>query len=193
MDYLEYLADFPYDDLPEAIRATISREDYTERRQMVLAMHEPEETALPPALGTAFLAATQADHQARPQVQGEGRRSKVRWLPWLAAAGWLLFLGVSSILLLREPTVRLVEKTIIAPAPAPEIIHTTDTLYQTVTAYKYRTKIVHDTVYQDVPFEQLVFVRDTLYLPQKNQALLAKGSSNLAGKERMLVFLTGAE
>ena len=205
MDYLDFLADFTYDDLPETIRATISRDDYNERRQMVLAMQEPEETALPPALAAAFLAATSSADLARPQdaappvraagavPKGEGNRSKVRWLPWLAAAGWLLFLGVSSILLLREPAIRLVEKTIVAPAPAPKIIHTTDTLYQTITAYKYRTRIVHDTVYQEVPFEQLVFVRDTLYLPRKNQALLAKGSSNLAGKERMLAFLTGAE
>jgi hypothetical protein len=193
MDYLEYLADYTYDDLPQAVRQTISREDYAERRQLVLAMKEPEETALPPALAAAFLAATQTDNQARPQVPRETKRSKVRWLPWLAAAGWLLFLGVSSILLLREPETRLVEKTILAPAPAPEIIHTTDTLYQTVTAYKYRTRIIHDTVYQDVPFEQLVFVRDTLYLPPQNQAHLVKGSSSLRGKERMLVFLTGAD
>ena len=193
MDYLDYLTDYTYDDLPQVVRQTISREDYTERRQLVLAMEEPEEMALPPALAAAFLAATQAVDQARPQVQAEEKRSKVRWLPWLAAAGWLLFLGVSSILLLREPETRLVEKTIIAPAPPPEIIHTTDTLYQNVTAYKYRTRIVHDTVYQEVPYELLVFIRDTLYLPQNNQALLAKGSSNLAGKERMLVFLTGAE
>jgi hypothetical protein len=193
MDYLDYLTDYIYDDLPQVVRQTISREDYTERQQLVLAMEEPEEMALPPTLAAAFLAATQAGDQARPQVQAEEKRSKVRWLPWLAAAGWLLFLGVSSVLLLREPELRLVEKTIIAPAPPPEIIHTTDTLYQTVTAYKYRTRIVHDTVVQEVPYEQLVFVRDTLYLPQNNQALLAKGSSNLAGKERMLVFLTGAE
>ncbi|WP_020570348.1 hypothetical protein [Neolewinella persica] len=193
MDYLDYLADFPYDDLPEAIRTTVSREDYSERRQMVLAMREPEETALPPALAAAFMAATPTSDLARTQVQKEGRRRKVRWLPWLAAAGWLLFLGVSSLLLLQEPAIQLVEKTIIAPAPAPKIIHTTDTLYQTVTAYKYRTKTVHDTLYEKMPFEQLVYVRDTIYLPRESQALLAKGSSNLLGKERMLSFLIGAE
>ena len=193
MDYLDYLADYTYADLPEAVQRTISWEDYTERRQLVLAMEEPEETALPSALALAFLAATQADDQARPQVPGKVRRSKVRWLPWLAAAGWLLFLGVSSILLLREPETRLVEKTIIAPAPAPKIVHTTDTLYQTVTAYKYRTQIVHDTVFQDVPYQQMVFVRDTLYLPQDDQAQLVKGSSSLRGKERVLAFLTGAD
>jgi len=193
MDYLDYLADFPYDDLPEAIRATISREDYAERRQLVLAMQEQEETALPPALAAAFAAATQPTNLAGPQVQKEGERSKVRWLPWVAAAGWLLFFSLSGIFLLREPETQLVEKTIIAPAPPPEIIHTTDTIYQTVTAYKYRTKIVHDTVYQEVPFEQLVFVRDTLYLPQENQVQLVKGSSSLRGKERMLTFLIGAE
>jgi hypothetical protein len=165
MDYLDYLTDYTYDDLPGAVRQTISREDYTERRQLVLAMDEPEETALPPALAAAFLAATQANNQARTQVQREGKRSRARWLPWLAAAGWLLFLGVSTVLLLGEPETRLVEKTVFAPAPAPEIIHTTDTLYQTVTAYKYRTRIVHDTVYQDVPYQQMVFVRDTLIIP----------------------------
>ncbi|MFK8161095.1 MAG: hypothetical protein AB8H12_01420, partial [Lewinella sp.] len=117
----------------------------------------------------------------------------VRWLPWLAAAGWLLFLGVSSVFLLKAPETRLVEKTIIAPAPPPEIIHTTDTLYQTVTAYKYRTRIVHDTVYQEVPVEQLIFVQDTLYLPRQNPALLVKGSSSLRGKERVLDFLIGTE
>ncbi|MFK8165587.1 MAG: hypothetical protein AB8H12_24275 [Lewinella sp.] len=193
MDYLDYLADYTYDELPEAVRQVISREDYTERRQLVLAMDEPEETTLPPILVAAFLDATPAEDQARPQVQKEGKGSKVRWLPWLAAAGWLLFLGMSSILLLREPETQLVEKTIIAPAPPPEIIHTTDTIYQTVTAYKYRTRIVHDTVYQDVPVEQLVFVRDTLYLPQENQVQLVKGSSSLRGKERMLSFLIGTE
>lgn len=193
MDYLDYLTDLPYDDLPEAVQQSISREEYTERRQMVLALAAPEETTLPPALAAAFLVATQADDQARPPVQRKVDRSSVRWLPWLAAAGWLLFLGVSTILLLREQETRLVEKTIIAPAPPPEVIRTTDTLYQTVTAYKYRTRIVHDTVYRDVPFEQLVLVRDTLYLPQENPAVVVRGSQNLAGKERMLVFLMGAE
>lgn len=193
MDYLNYLADYTYDDLPEAVQQTISREDYSERRKLVLGMKEPEETTLPPALAAAFLAATETDNLAWTQVQGEDKKSRVRWLPWLAAAGWLLFLGVSSILLLRESETRLVEKTIIAPAPAPKIIHTTDTLYQTVTAYKYRTRIVHDTVYQDVPYQQLVFVRDTLYLSQDSQVQLVKGSSSLQGKERVLSFLTGTE
>jgi hypothetical protein len=193
MDYLNYIANCTYDDLPEAVRQTISREDYSERRKLVLAMDEPEETALPPALAAAFLAATQTDDQAGPQVQKEVGRSNVRWLPWLAAAGWLLFFSVASILLLREPETRLVEKTIIAPAPAPEIIHTIDTLYQTVTAYKYRTRVVHDTVFQEVPYQQLVFVRDTLYLSQDSQVQLVKGSSSLQGKERVLSFLTGTE
>ncbi len=193
MEYLEYLADYTYDELPEAIRSGIRREDYEERRQLVQLLDMPRETTLPPALAAAFVAATAANDQARTQAAGKGKRSKVRWLPWLAAAGWLLFLGVSSVLLLREPETRMVVKTIFAPAPAPEIIHTTDTLYQTVTAYKYQTRVVRDTVYQEVPLERLVHVRDTLYLPQERRAQLVNGSSSLRGKEGMLSFLYGTE
>lgn len=185
MDYLDYLAEYTYDQLPDAVRATISRADYTGRRQLVLALREPEENALPPELGAAFLARTQDAKKVE--------RSKVSWLPWLAAAGWLLFLGVSGILLLREPETLLVEKTVFAPAPAPEIMHTTDTLYQTVTEYKYRTKTVYDTVFLTIPTEQLVYVRDTLYLLAEQQTQGYRGSSSLQGKERMLTFLFTTE
>jgi hypothetical protein len=80
MDYLDYLTDYTYDDLPGAVRQTISREDYTERRQLVLAMDEPEETALPPALAAAFLAATQANKQGKVATMARCR--------WLVVISW---------------------------------------------------------------------------------------------------------
>ncbi|MEM9931057.1 MAG: hypothetical protein AAF840_14640 [Bacteroidota bacterium] len=213
MDYLDYLADHTYEALPAEIRATISQEDYDARRQLVLALAEPPATELPPVLAAALAETTMVNKEARPRLlsgvevqgaesptratgavpQGEGKNSKVRWLPWLAAAGWLLFLAVSSVLLLREPETRLVKETIFAPAPAPKIVYTTDTLYQTRTAYKYRTEVVHDTVYQQVPVEKLVLVRDTVYLPAANRTQLVRGSSSLSGKERMIGFFYGTE
>ncbi len=195
MEYLDYLADYTYDELPPAVRSSISREAYAERRQMVLAVQEPEETALPPALGAAFVALGQGQRGAHTQVQGETTGSKVRWLPWLAAAGWLLFLGVSGLLLLREPETLLVEKTILAPAAAPEIIYSTDTLYQTVIRYRDRveTVIVRDTVYQEFAIDRLVYQTDTLYLPASDSVLPVSGSSNLAGKKKVLSFLFATE
>lgn len=189
MDYLDYLADYTYDELPQAVRSTISREDYTERRQMVLAVQEPDEMALPPVLAAALAAHSGAQTQGAETV----KKSNVRWLPWLAAAGWLLFLGVSGLLLLREPETLLVEKTIMAPAPAPQIIYSTDTLYQTVTRYRDRVETVYDTVYEQVPYEQLVYVRDTVFLRAAPKEILVKGSSNLSGKERVLSFLFATE
>lgn len=195
MEYLDYLADYTYDELPQSVRSSISREAYAERRQMVLAVQEPEETALPPALAAAFTAHT--------QVQGQAAGSNVRWLPWLAAAGWLLFLGASGLLLLREPETLLVEKNTTAPAAAapaelaevPEIIYSTDTLYQTVIRYRDRieTVIVHDTVYQELAVDRLVYLTDTLYLPAADPALPVSGSSSLAGKKKVLSFLFATE
>ena len=202
MDYLDYLADYIYDELPQAVRTTISREDYAARRQMVLAVQEPEETTLPPELAAAFVAHTSV--RARPQEAMKVESSRVRWLPWLAAAGWLLFLGVSGLLLLQEPETLLVETPpsgdaaeqqvgAIAPAVAPKIIHTTDTLYQTITRYRDRVETVYDTVYEQVPYEQLVYVRDTVFLRPIPKETLVKGSSSLSGKERVLSFLFATE
>lgn len=185
MDYLDYLQDYDYDALPDGIKAKIDRDTYDERRRLILEMREPAE-ALPATLQTAFLARTQ---DAKPVV-----KSKVRWLPWLAAAGWLLFLGTSSVLLLRQPETRVVEKTVFTPAAAPKTVYLTDTLYQTVTRYqtRYQTRTVRDTIYQEVPIEQLVFVYDTVYRPVP-AVILAKGSSSLRGKERVLDFLFSTE
>jgi hypothetical protein len=182
MDYLDYLTDYDYDALPPAVRSTIDRATYEERREIALLMQEPD-GGLPASLQAAFLARTQ---DAEP-VQ----KSKVRWLPWLAAAGWLLFLGVSSVLLFQEPETLLVEKTIVAPAAEPVRITVTDTIYETVTQVRYRTR--YDTVYQEIASPaQLVYVRDTLYLPL-TKPVLVKGSSNLSGKERVLDFLFSTE
>ncbi len=183
MDYLDYLQDYEYDALPDGVKIDIDRATYNERRRMVITLREPT-GELPAALQTAF--------QARTQDAKAVGKSKVRWLPWLAAAGWLLFLSVSSVLLLRQPEIRIVEKTVFAPAPPPQIVHVTDTLYQTKTKYRYRTQTVHDTIYQSVPFEQLVILHDTVYLTEP-PAILARGSSSLSGKERVLDFLFSTE
>lgn len=191
MDYLDYLADYDYDALPPAVRAAIDRTTYDERRELALLMKAPDE-ALPDRLQTAFLASTTAVHkgdgtQDAKKVDG----SKVRWLRWLAAAGWLFFIISGAALLLQEPEALLVEKTIIAPAAEPEKIVVTDTVYQVVNQVRYRTK--YDTVYQEIitPAE-LVYVRDTVYLPPV-KPILVKGSSNLSGKERVLDFLFSTE
>lgn len=185
MEYLNYLADHNYDELPERVKQSISREAYTERRKMVQAVREPEEAALPPVLAAAFA--------ARTQDAGKVEKSKVRWLPWLAAAGWLLFLAVSGVLLLREPETLLVEKTILAPAAPPQIIYTTDTLYQTVTQYRDRIQTVHDTIYEPVPYEQIVYVQDTIYLPETPRPIMVQGSRSISGKKKVLNFLFATE
>lgn len=181
MDYIDYLQDYEYDALPIGVKAGIDRTTYNERRRMTRALREPAEE-LPSVLQAAF--------QARTQDAKPVEKSKVRWLPWLAAAGWLLLLGISSVLLLRQPETRVVEKTVFAPAAPPQIIRVTDTLYQTV--IRYRTRTVYDTVYQPVPFEQLVILYDTVYLAEP-PVILAKGSSSLSGKERVLDFLFSTE
>ncbi len=186
MDYLDYLADYDYGALPPAVRATIDRATYTELRELTLLMQEPEE-ALPASLQTAFLASTTTHLGDAAQDARQVKGRKFGWLPWLAAAGWLLFFVVSSVLLLREPETLLVEKTIIAPAAAPEKIVVTDTVYQTIKQVRYRTR--YDTVYHEVPASpKLVYVRDTVYLPPV-KPVLVKGSRNLSGKERVLDFL----
>lgn len=181
MDYLDYLQDYEYDDLPDEVKAGIDRASYNERRSMTQVLREPA-GELPLVLRAAF--------QARTQDAKPVGKSNVRWLPWLAAAGWLLFLGVSSVLLLRQPETLVVEKTVFAPAAPPQIVRVTDTLYQTIT--RYRTHTVYDTVYQPVPYEQLVILYDTVYLADP-PAILAKGSSSLSGKERVLNFLFSTE
>jgi|GEM_PF-2174217 len=183
MDYLDYLQEYEYDELPDHVKVSVERTAYNERRSMVRSITEPAE-ALPDVLRAAFSARTQ---DAEPVL-----KSRARWLPWLAAAGWLLFIGASFVLMLRQPVTKIVEKTVTAPAAPPEIVYRTDTVYRPITKYRYRTLTVHDTVHQPVPYQQLVLLHDTIYLAPPS-VVLARGSSSLRGKERVLDFLFSTE
>jgi len=71
MDYLDYLMDHDYDDLPPAVRATVDRATYDERRELGQMLRQPED-ALPPRLQAAFLASTATIKQ------GDGARDAMK-------------------------------------------------------------------------------------------------------------------
>ncbi|MEO0731292.1 MAG: hypothetical protein AAFZ52_00540 [Bacteroidota bacterium] len=182
MDYLAYLADRTYDELPADVQTTISRAEYTERRRLVLSLRE-ERSDLPPVLATAF--------RARTRGVGSVNRSRVRYLPWLAAAGWLLFLFAAGGLLLLTPSEKVVYRVLAAEAPPAEIVHVRDTVVQTEYRTRVRAQMVHDTLYLPSP-PQLVFRSDTVYVPMPlaftNPDSL-RGSRSLADREDVLLFL----
>lgn len=184
MDYLDYIMDYYYKELPEEIQASISRETYTEKRKIVLAIQESEESILPQKLATAF-----AEQQA---LVSQKKQNKHNWLPYVAAAGWLLFLLVSSLLWLRKPSPLIVEKMIFAPAPAPKIVYQKDTLLQTITKYQERIVIIRDTLTLP-PTPQIVYVKDTVFLAKQPTEILQKGSQNIEGKEKLMLFLHTTE
>lgn len=181
--YLDYIADHSYDELPAEVQAEISQDAYRNHRRLILAMSSNTTTALPPRLQEAFLKATQA---AAP------RRRLFQYWPWVAAAGWLLFL-LSGLQLLRPPAEpQIVYREVVSPVPEPVIVEQTDTVYLTEEIVRY----VIDTLVlaAETIAPQVVKVIDTVYLPAPTQqAELITVSRNWIGKESMLEFLVGAD
>jgi len=183
LEYLDYLGSHDYDELPPAVQATVDRASYEARRGLARSLEEPPEE-LPDRLQAAFAARTRT-------VRPAPVPTKMRLLPWLAAAGWLLFLGTAGTLLMQEPETEVVEKRVMAPAPPPQIITRTDTLYLTNIVERVRYRTVTDTVYRELP-ARLIYVRDTVYRAPEDD-ILVRGSSSLRGKERVLDFLISTD
>lgn len=194
MKYLDYLTDYTYDELPAEVRTTVGRDDYDTQRRVALGLAGAG-FPLPPPLAQAFREQTidvKILNKAKVRPAISRTPAKRRFLPWLAAAGWLLFLTVGAYAALRTPPIQLVQKTVLAPAPPPEIIYRTDTVTQYVNVVRYRERTVRDTVYHYLPGpERLVVVRDTVF-GVRPVAPVAGGSS-MRGREWMLQFLSEGE
>lgn len=151
MDYTDYIADTPYDNLPEVIQASISKADYEEQRLIVLALGATNGSSaeLPPPLREAYLT-------------GVKNKPKSMNYAWLAAAGWLLLLGSLALFHFSPQPEKVVYQIISSPVPAQKIITTTDTLYLEQTIQQ----VFYDTVFLtiDTP-PQFVYLRDTVYAP----------------------------
>jgi len=166
MKYLDYLLTHTYDELPPQVQDGIGRTEYTERRELALAVGPVGDT-LPPALAAAFSVATEevgsvSSAGARSRVPGSKRKSRVG-VPWLlAAAGWLLFAVVAATFLLQEPAERVVYQTVQADPLPPRIVVERDTVYETKYQPVIRYRTVHDTVVVERPYPEFVTVTDTL-------------------------------
>ncbi|OAV45170.1 hypothetical protein [Lewinella sp. 4G2] len=206
MDYLDYLADHRYDELPPAVRDQISREEYDAHRELSQQLSTGQSSALPgPALLAAFSNATNVaplpikggTSLALAQVQGKGegqRKERTSIWPFVAAAGWLLFLLAGGLYVSR-PT-ELVELAAVVPPPVIRTdtvrIAQTDTLY--LPKYKYVTRIVRDTVYRPSSEPIYVTVRDTVYrAAPPAEVYRVSGSKNLEGREELLRLMISAE
>lgn len=193
MDYLEYLKDYTYDELPAEVRATIERASYEERRRLVIGLPKTERSAtLPLALQAAF----QARQGAERELQLGQAPAKRKRVAWLAAAGWLLFLLAGTLLFLRPSTEKTIYRLVSAEVPAPEIIYQRDTLIKTV--HRTRVRAQTDTLYLPAPppEERLVYVQDTVFVPMplgnSSQEILNE-SRSLEGRERVLELLFATE
>ncbi|NJC27094.1 hypothetical protein [Neolewinella antarctica] len=200
MNYLDYLPDCEYADLPAEVRAEVDRQTYEEARAVALAFPAPEQ-GLPPVLAAAFSKAVGASRQSTGRVPGKSVKSKgelVRTpLPWLAAAGWLLFLSVGMWTALRPVPTEFVYRKIPAPAPiaigALKYITQVDTLYVEKVRYKTSYVTVIDTVeIEKLHPERLVLIRDTIYVIAPPPVLLTR-SASLEGRENVLQFLHGTD
>lgn len=183
--YLDYIEDHSYDELPAEVQAEISREAYQEQQKLVLDLSTNATTGLPPRLQQAFQKAT--------SVAFPGRRMFQYW-PWVAAAGWLLFLLTAAQLFRPGPEPQIVYREVEGPSPEPVIIEraSVDTFYATKEIVRY----VIDTLVlaAETIAPQVVTVIDTVYLPAPTQqAELITVSRNWSGKESMLEFLVGAD
>lgn len=190
MKYLDYLTTHEWAALPPALKATIDREEYAERRAIALGLKPEEKQALPPALAAAFLAAT-ADKEAGPQGAVIGKRRSDR-RPWLlAAAGWVLFAVAAATLLLRSPAENVVYRVLATEVPEPRVVIERDTLIEESVRTLVRYQTVRDTVYVEQPV--YLAVQDTVYLPAPSTpAPVISGSRSLAGRQAItrLLFTT---
>ena len=188
MTYLDYLPHTPYTGLPAAVRQDIDAATYAELRTVALAVRG-ERDELPKGLSDSFQKAVLARTRVQSEVVKEPAK-RTLW-PWLAAAGWLLFLLAAIWPLVERPAENLaIIPPPLAPASAPKIIRQTDTVYVDRISYRTRTKTVRDTVEitREAP-ERLVLVRDTIYLPFGQPPVEPTPARSLLGKENLLDLL----
>lgn len=200
MDYLDYLPDYSYDELPATIRGAIDRASYEERRQLILGLPKMDRSdVLSPALQTAFQA--QRGDSVLREISGNNQQlkqgtNKRRPAVWLAAAGWLLFFVTGTLLFLRPPSEKTIYRLISAEVPAPAVVYLRDTVIQTVHRTRVRAQI--DTLYLPAPLpeERLVYVQDTIFVPMPlgapGQGVLNE-SRSLEGRESVLELLFATE
>ncbi len=147
MTYLEYLLTHTYAELPGDVRAEITASDYAARREY--AQRLTDKPGLPPLLQEAY------------RRRLAERRRRPRALPWMAAAaGWLLAITLTALLLTRAPHVEYVTATA-APIVQRDTVYTT--LHDTVAQVVYRTRIRRDTFFAPAAPPSMVVVHDTVY------------------------------
>ncbi|MEM9837353.1 MAG: hypothetical protein AAF828_12670 [Bacteroidota bacterium] len=174
MDYIKYLPDTDYDKLPPSVRAEISKEHYQERQRLSQVMGG-DKPSLPPVLSTAF-----RDKITRLEPITATPKVKRRFLPWAAAAGWLLFVLTAALYaphafteqgmfagyqeeVREEP--KVVYELVSAPVLPPRIERDTiiERVVETIVQTKWDTLKVIERI--EIPQPTYVYLRDTLYLP----------------------------
>ncbi len=183
MDYLDYLTEREYHELPASVRGQITESDYREQRAVALRLRSGAGTpALPPALRAAYRA------RVRPTAAGGSRR--FRSAAAAAAAGWLLAVVLAGVLYLRPSTTAPAAPPPVAAAQ-PTVITRVDTVRQFVDRPVYRIRF--DTIYRTLPAPatRIVVVHDTLYLPPPSPESI-QGSHSLAGEEGLFKAIYGA-
>jgi hypothetical protein len=179
MDYLDYLIHCTYDELPEAVRETILREEYERSREIALGL-SPGKPALPASLAVGF-----RDYTRQPRAV----RRSLTWR-WVAVAGWLLFMCTAIAWGLSPTKSETVYRVMAAEPPAPEIITHTDTIFEIQTV----VKVLRDTlrIAAATPEPITVYQLDTVYLPEGVPPPI-NGSKTLQGIEKVLELMVGAE
>lgn len=191
MNYLDYLPDTSYDDLPKKVQQQISQLEYQELQRVSRSVMIPPSNGLPSKIAKAYqqkIQSTAVVEAATIAAATKTKNNRNRRLYWVAAAGWLLLAAVTTVLLLRQPKTEIVYELVSAPIPKPIMMR--DTIHKIITKYQTRYIDNRDTVYivQSLPAE-LVYLRDTIYLPNPVIAEPQLVKSKAAAKERRLLDL----
>lgn len=203
MDYLDYLPNTDYDQLPPEVQVSIDRATYQNRQRLADALASPSAAGkLPHELASAFEKRFAAKQTPRKLViegmLGQGRVGRHSAFPlrWLAAAGWLLFLVTGLLLYQANINEKTVYQLVSAPVLPAVVLH--DTIFKTVTeqvyVVRYDTLIQFRESFASTP--QYVYLRDTVYLPNSKAHLVVDSvnvSQPAAKNRRFLELLVETE
>ena len=186
-DYLDYLEDHTYAELPTEVRSTISEMEYTAARRVALEIATP---TLPASLQLAF----REQVSPKPPRLTENATSSVSWWPTVLALGLGFLLGYVvwgwADARPDQPTLRpepIVERVIVRDT----LLTAADTVYRERVMVKFREVTVRDTVWRSQP-PRIIYLPDTTVVAELPVGSLS-GSSSLAGREGLLDLLEGVE
>ncbi|PHI19119.1 hypothetical protein CEQ90_14495 [Lewinellaceae bacterium SD302] len=201
MDYLDYLPDTPYEELPEEVKASITEADYAGCQLLATEISLTEaSTSLPMVLPVGVSEAYRkrqsisADSEATTSraAGGGAKIVQANWRYRLSLAASLFLAATTLTLILWQSKEKIIYKLVSAPVPDPVLLADTIYLDRTVEKVVYRDQV--DTVIRYLPSEpRYVYLTDTVYRPGPDSVPLPNGSKPAAQNTRLLDLLAPAD